>query len=50
MEEVAVMVFDVVKEAAMLMPLPPVVALVPPIQLEKTTGQTPVNVAPRVTP
>ncbi len=33
----------VVKTAATLIPLPPVVALLPPIQLEKVTAPLPVN-------
>jgi hypothetical protein len=50
MEVVAVIVPVVVKMALMLMPLPPVVALAPPLQFEKSTSPLLVNAPPRETP
>ena len=49
-EEVAVTIPAVVKAAPTLMPSPPVVALLPPMQLEKVTAPLPVNAVPKFTP
>ena len=49
-ELVAVMFPVVVKAAPTLMPLPPVVELFPPTQLEKVTALLPVNAVEKFTP
>ena len=49
-EEVAVTVPVVVKAAVTLIPFPPVVALLPPTQLEKVTLPLPVKAAPKLIP
>jgi hypothetical protein len=50
MDEVAVTVPAVVKAAATLMPLPPVVPLLPPMQLVNVTAPLLVKAAPKFTP
>ena len=49
-EDVAVTDPDVVKAAPTLIPFPPAVLLLPPTQLEKTTGPLPVKAVLKVTP
>ena len=49
-EDVAVIDPAVVKAAPTLIPFPPVVALLPPTQLEKITGPLPVKAELKFTP